>query len=37
LASARFYAGHILPQAHALARVVSAGAASVLEVDAAVV
>ena len=37
LASARFYAGHILPQAHALARVVSAGATSVLEVDAAVV
>lgn len=37
LASARFYAGHILPQAHALSRVVSAGAASVLEADAAVV
>jgi alkylation response protein AidB-like acyl-CoA dehydrogenase len=37
LASARFYAGHILPQAHALSRVVSVGAASVLETDAAVV
>ncbi len=37
LASARFYAGHVLPQAYALARVVSAGAASVLEADAAVV
>jgi len=37
LASARFYAGHILPQAHALSRVVSVGAASVLEADAAVV
>lgn len=37
LVSARFYAGHVLPQAHALARVVGAGAASVLEADAAVV
>ena len=37
LASARFYAGHILPQAHALSRVVASGATSVLEVDAAVV
>ncbi len=37
LASARFYAGHILPQAHALSRVVATGATSVLEVDAAVV
>ncbi|MGA0734071.1 MAG: acyl-CoA dehydrogenase [Steroidobacteraceae bacterium] len=37
LASARFYAGHVLPQAHALSRVVATGATSVLEVDAAVV
>jgi len=37
LASARFYAAHVLPQAEALARVVVHGGASVLEVDAAVV
>jgi len=37
IASARFYAAHVLPQAHALARVVCHGAASVLETDAAVV
>lgn len=37
LASARFYASHVLPQAEALARVVTTGAASVLDVDAAVV
>ena len=37
IASARFYATHVLPQAHALGRVVEGGAASVLDVDAAVV
>jgi hypothetical protein len=35
VATARFYASHVLPQAHAQARVVGAGAASVLEMDAA--
>ncbi len=34
IASARFYAEHILPQTLALARVVEAGAASVVETDA---
>ena len=33
--TARFYADHVLPQAHALARVVKNGAASVVETDAA--
>ena len=33
IASAAFYAAHVLPQAHALARVVEQGAASVLETD----
>jgi acyl-CoA dehydrogenase len=37
VASARFYATHVLPQAHALGRVVEGGAASVLDVDAAAV
>jgi hypothetical protein len=37
IASARFYATHVLPQAHALGRVVEGGAASVTDVDAAVV
>ena len=35
LASARFYAAHVLPLAHAQAKVVQAGAASVLDTDAA--
>jgi alkylation response protein AidB-like acyl-CoA dehydrogenase len=37
IASAQFYAAHVLPQAHALARVVEGGASSVLDVDAAVI
>jgi hypothetical protein len=37
IVSARFYATHVLPQAHALGRVVEGGADSVLDVDAAVV
>jgi acyl-CoA dehydrogenase len=37
LASARFYVTHVLPLAHAQAKVVQAGAASVLETDAALV
>jgi acyl-CoA dehydrogenase len=37
IASARFYATHVLPQAQALSRVVAGGAASVLDTDAAVV
>lgn len=37
IASARFYAAHVLPQAHALAKVVAAGASSVLEADAAII
>jgi len=37
VASARFYAEQVLPQALALARVVSGGAASVVEVDAALI
>ena len=37
IASARFYATHVLPQAHALGRVVEDGASSVTDVDAAVV
>ena len=37
VASARFYAAHVLPQAHALGRVVTDGAASVLDADAAAV
>jgi 3-(methylthio)propanoyl-CoA dehydrogenase len=36
VATTRFYADNILPQAHALARVVTGGAASVVETDAAV-
>jgi 3-(methylthio)propanoyl-CoA dehydrogenase len=36
LATTRFYADNVLPQAHALARVVASGAASVVEADAAV-
>lgn len=35
LATARFYAAHVLPQAHAQAQIVTGGAASVLEMDAA--
>jgi len=34
IASARFYAGHLLPQTLALARVVEAGARSVVDTDA---
>ena len=34
IASARFYADHILPQTLALARVVEKGAGSVIETDA---
>ncbi|MCC6170752.1 MAG: acyl-CoA dehydrogenase [Gammaproteobacteria bacterium] len=37
LASARFYAEQVLPQAAALGRIVTQGAASVLEVDAALI
>jgi hypothetical protein len=37
LASARFYATHVLPQAQALSKVVTAGASSVLEADAAII
>ena len=37
LASARFYAEQVLPQAAALAQVVTRGAASVLDVDAALI
>jgi acyl-CoA dehydrogenase len=37
IASAQFYAAHVLPQAHALGRTVEGGAASVLDVDAAVI
>jgi hypothetical protein len=37
LASARFYAEQVLPQALGLARIVTSGAASVLEVDAALI
>jgi hypothetical protein len=37
VASARFYAAHVLPQALALAKVVTAGASSVLEADAATI
>ena len=37
IASAHFYAAHVLPQAHALGRTVEGGAASVLDVDAAVI
>ena len=37
LASARFYAEQVLPQAQALARIVTGGAASVLEADAALI
>jgi alkylation response protein AidB-like acyl-CoA dehydrogenase len=37
IVSARFYATHVLPQAHALGRVVEGGVDSVLDVDAAVV
>ncbi|MFO1427038.1 MAG: acyl-CoA dehydrogenase [Steroidobacteraceae bacterium] len=37
LASARFYAEHLLPQVQALSRVVCNGAASVLETDAALI
>jgi alkylation response protein AidB-like acyl-CoA dehydrogenase len=37
IASARFYATHVLPRAHALGRVVEGGADSVLDVDTAVV
>jgi 3-(methylthio)propanoyl-CoA dehydrogenase len=33
LRTARFYADHVLPQAHALARIVKGGAPSVLETD----
>jgi acyl-CoA dehydrogenase len=36
IASARFHAAHVLPQAQALAKVVMAGASSVLEADAAI-
>ncbi len=35
VATARFYSAHVLPQAHAQARVVAGGAASVVETDAA--
>ena len=35
VSTARFYADNVLPQAHALARVVANGAASVVETDAA--
>jgi alkylation response protein AidB-like acyl-CoA dehydrogenase len=37
VASARFYATHVLPQALALAKVVTSGASSVLEADAATI
>jgi acyl-CoA dehydrogenase len=37
IASAHFYATHVLPQAQSLGRVVATGAASVLETDAAIV
>lgn len=37
IASARFYATHVLPHVHALSSVVIAGASSVLEVDAAII
>ena len=37
IASARFYAAHVLPQAQALAKVVTGGASSVLEADAAII
>ncbi len=37
IASARFYAAHVLPQAQALAKVVTAGASSVLEADALII
>jgi hypothetical protein len=37
LATARFYAQHILPRALALARIVQSGAASVTESDAALI
>ena len=37
LATARFYAEHILPTAEALARVVQGGGAAVAEVDAALI
>jgi acyl-CoA dehydrogenase len=36
IASARFHAAHVLPQAQALAKVVMSGASSVLEADAAI-
>jgi len=37
IASAQFYAAHVLPQVHALGRVVERGAASVVDIDAAVI